>query len=207
MSVRQRECVDALKTSADGLMALIDDMLDIAKIESRILDLERIAFDLSKLMNEVIAVMAAKAAEKNIAIHLDAAALKQPHYIGDPNRIRQILLNLCGNGLKFTQAGRIDFIIECDEASKPGMEKIIIHVRDTGIGIAPEKLQAVFQKFVQADSSITRKYGGTGLGLAITKMLAEAMGGEISVTSELGKGSQFSVVFYLPIEQRKAVRA
>ena len=197
---RQRECVDTLKTSADGLMALINDLLDIAKIENSVLEIEAIPFDLGKLLTEIISMMAPKAQEKALLLNLDESTIGKRMLIGDPSRIRQIILNLVSNALKFTEKGRIDFIVECSAADSLDSKHIVIRVRDTGIGIAPDKIGSIFQQFSQGDTTINRKYGGTGLGLAITKKLTEAMGGKITVTSEVGKGSEFVVLLPLQVE-------
>ncbi len=195
---RQRECIKTLQFSADGLLALINDLLDISKIESRSLELEAIPFSLLALLEEIVGMMLVRAREKGVGFHLEAAAIEGITFIGDPNRIRQVILNLCSNALKFTEAGHIHLSILREASAEPAIDKLTLQVRDTGIGIAPEKIDVIFHKFAQGDSSISRKYGGTGLGLSITKMLTEAMGGDISVTSTLGKGSEFSIRLYLP---------
>jgi signal transduction histidine kinase len=122
-------------------------------------------------------------------------------FIGDPARIQQILMNLCSNAIKFTDAGSIALVISRQPGPRGGTQLISIALQDSGIGIRPEQMKTIFNKFVQADSSINRKYGGTGLGLTITKMLVELMGGTIDVTSELGKGSKFTVE--LPLQSEK----
>ena len=194
---RQRECIKTLQFSADGLLALINDLLDISKIESRSLELEAIPFNLNALLEEIVSMMAVKAQEKGIGFYLEAQMVEGITFIGDPNRIRQIILNLCSNALKFTETGHIHLQVAREPSAEPDIDKLTLVVRDTGIGIAPEKIDMIFHKFVQADTSISRKYGGTGLGLSITKMLTEAMGGNISVTSTFGGGSEFKVHFYL----------
>jgi two-component system, chemotaxis family, sensor kinase Cph1 len=204
---KQREIVNTLQISCDTLLALINDLLDISKIESRNLDFEMIPFSMSQLIQEVISMMSVKALEKGLKFSLESDGVKNRTYTGDPSRIRQILMNLCSNAIKFTDRGGIDIFVLREPAAEKGLEKICIEVRDTGIGIPPEKVGTVFQKFVQADNSISRRYGGTGLGLAITKMLTEAMGGEISVESELGKGSTFTVCFYLKISAQAAAES
>jgi signal transduction histidine kinase/CheY-like chemotaxis protein len=196
LTPRQKEYAETLQISAGSLLSLINNLLDISKIENRSLELEHIPFSLSALIQEVISMMSMKAQEKGIAFHLEESCLQHRMFRGDPGRIRQILLNLCSNALKFTNQGRIDLSIHCEKVADSTLEKICISVRDTGIGIAADMLETIFHKFAQADSSISRRYGGTGLGLAIAKMLAEAMGGAISVKSELGKGSEFIACFH-----------
>jgi light-regulated signal transduction histidine kinase (bacteriophytochrome)/ActR/RegA family two-component response regulator len=197
LSDRQREYIRTLQVSADGLLSLINDLLDISKVESRTLELEAIPFNLKTILEEVISMTSVKALEKGVTFTIDDSGALHHDFIGDPSRIRQIIINLCSNAVKFTEQGSIHLLVQSEPATVAGMERICVLVRDTGIGIAAEKLETVFQKFIQAESSISRRYGGTGLGLAITKMLTEAMGGEITVTSELGKGSEFKVCFNL----------
>ena len=188
------EIVQTLQVSGDSLLELINDLLDISKIESQVLELEDIEFSLPGLVQEVISVSSVKAVEKGVSFIVKENLDGHSHFIGDPTRIKQIILNLCSNAVKFTDSGSITITLGFT-APDAGQDKadIVFAVEDTGIGIAPEKLGTIFQKFVQADSSISRKYGGTGLGLAISKMLAEAMGGDISLTSTLGKGTIFTV--------------
>ncbi len=199
LTEKQREMLKTLQISADSLMDLINDLLDISKIESRVLELEAIPFSMKKLLQEVISMTSVKALEKGISFTLEDSATLDENYIGDPSRIRQIILNLCSNAVKFTEKGSIRISVSSEHTDREGHKKMCITVRDTGIGIAQEKLQTIFHKFVQADNTISRKYGGTGLGLAITKMLTEVMGGEITVKSEPGKGSEFLVCFDLKV--------
>ncbi|MBM3617446.1 MAG: response regulator [Alphaproteobacteria bacterium] len=196
---KQREFIRTLQSSADSLLTLINDLLDIAKIESRAIELERVPFDLRRLVQEIISMLAVRAAEKGLEFRLESDGLPEGRQLlGDPTRLRQIILNLCANALKFTDHGSITVHISMSPTEEKHIHTICIAVQDTGIGIAPEKQETVFQKFMQADNSINRKYGGTGLGLAITRTLAEMMGGDITLKSELGKGSTFTVC--LPLE-------
>ncbi len=199
LTERQREMVRTLQISADSLLELINDLLDISKIESRTLELETIPFDMKRLLQEVISITSVKALERGISFALEDSNALNRIYVGDPTRIRQIILNLCSNAVKFTEKGGVHITVSSEPAAQPDYEKICIAVRDSGIGIAPDKIETIFHKFVQADSTVSRKYGGTGLGLAITKMLTEAMDGTISVTSEVGKGSVFTVCFDLQL--------
>ena len=195
LTTRQRECIETLQMSADSLLALINDLLDISKIEARSVELEETPFSIVALVNEIISMMNVKAIEKNLLFRAEhsCACIEKRTMVGDPTRIRQVLVNLCSNALKFTESGSIVLKVSCSEPDHPDVELVHISVSDTGIGIPPEKLSNVFEKFIQADSSINRRYGGTGLGLAITKTLTELMGGTITVESMVGEGSTFTV--------------
>ncbi len=190
---RQREFIQTLQSSADALLALINDLLNISRIEARRIELESIPFSLSELLRDVIGMLAVRANEKQLAMRLDVDTISDRVYKGDPHRLRQIMVNLCSNAVKFTDQGSVS--VTATRVQDPALEtdNIVLTVTDTGIGIPPEKTASVFEKFVQADSSIARKYGGTGLGLAITRALVEAMGGTINVSSRVGEGSVFTV--------------
>lgn len=196
---KQKKCVAVLQTSADGLMGLINDLLDIDKIEAEAVELEAGPFNMTALLERVISVMSVAAQEKGIALNVHYEAGLYKTFIGDAGRIRQILLNLVGNAVKFTDTGSVTVFL-ANGGKGNGKKTITISVTDTGIGLAPDKLEHVFEKFIQADSSITRRYGGTGLGLAISKSLAEQMGGSISVTSTVGVGSTFVLHLTLPVQ-------
>ena len=195
LTAKQREFIQTLKTSADALLSLINDLLDIAKIESQSIELELIPFFVPELLADVVGMMEVAAREKELSIHssIDCGCVSERLFIGDPARLRQILLNLCGNAVKFTQSGTVTIGVMCEPTSQKDIEHLIFKITDTGIGIPAPMLGTIFTKFIQADSSISRKYGGTGLGLTITKELVEFMRGKITVTSELGKGSEFIV--------------
>ncbi len=143
-------------------------------------------------------MMGVRARESGLELVADTSRVEMHTYLGDPLRIRQVILNLCSNAIKFTSSGRIEIIVKCETTRLPDTDAISLIVKDTGIGIAEDKIDAIFQKFTQADSSINRKFGGTGLGLAITKTLVELMQGTIQVESAPGKGSAFTV--YLPLK-------
>jgi len=198
LSPKQKEFVKTLQLSADSLLELINDLLDIAKIESQEIQFENRAFDLSTLVDEVISILTPKAKEKNLWIEVDTQSISGVTYMGDQARIRQIILNLGSNALKFTEKGKVRIAVS------RRMREIHIVVEDTGIGISIEKQKTIFDKFVQADTSTSRKYGGTGLGLAITKNLVTLMGGTIAVESHPGKGSVFKVI--LPLPETETVR-
>jgi len=186
----QRKYVQLLHTASETLLDLINDVLDLSKIESGHLSLEEINFNLLDLVEKACDVMAIRAHQKNIELYYRIDPDIKISVIGDPLRIRQVLFNLLGNAIKFTESGHIVLNIEKD-GSSPEENALMFSVSDTGIGIEKEKLPLLFQKYSQADSAIARKYGGTGLGLAISKNLVEMMGGDIKVKSRFGQGSTF----------------
>jgi len=194
----QREYAETIRNSAEALLKIINDILDYSKIEAGKLELEQIDFDLPVMVGEVADLLAFRAHEK----HLELTCLVMPEVprrvLGDPGRLRQVLLNLGGNAIKFTQSGEV--AVSVKPLSGILLDRIALRfeVRDTGIGIAPDKIQELFAAFTQADSSITRQYGGTGLGLAISKQLVETMGGRIGVDSVVGSGSTFWFEINLP---------
>jgi len=193
----QRDCADTIRASADSLLTVINDLLDFSKIEAGKLDIESIAMDLPAIVEDIGATMAFQAAAKSLELIINVQPDVPPSVLGDPQRIRQCLINLIGNAIKFTQVGEIGVDVSVAGA-KDGRIRTRFAVRDTGIGISPESVQALFQPFVQADSSTTRHFGGTGLGLSIVRRLVELMGGEVGVHSEPGKGSTFW--FELPMQ-------
>ncbi|ESQ79627.1 PAS domain-containing hybrid sensor histidine kinase/response regulator [Asticcacaulis sp. YBE204] len=199
LTPKQGEFIKTLQMSADSMLGLVNDLLDIAKIEARTVELEHIPFSLTALIQEVASMMAVPVQEKGLTFSGEGHCAENHMFLGDPTRLRQIITNLCSNAIKFTNEGGIHVAITCQPTDDPRVETICIAVADTGIGIAPDKIDTIFQKFVQADSSINRKFGGTGLGLAITKTLAEIMGGTIAVESVEGKGSTFTVCVPLEI--------
>ena len=191
----QKEYLDMLRISADNLLNVINDVLDISKIESGHIEIEKIEFNLWELIESIGVTLGIKASQKKLEL-LCYSNPDVPQYVmGDPTRLRQILINLAGNSLKFTEKGEIAINVKI---LKREDEKVSLHftVKDTGIGIPKEKQAKIFESFSQVDSSTTRKYGGTGLGLSICKQLAEQMGGKIWVESEVSKGSTFH--FTLP---------
>jgi CheY-like chemotaxis protein/nitrogen-specific signal transduction histidine kinase len=198
---QQKKCVDVLQNSSESLMYLINDLLDIDKMESQNIDLENESFSVTELLDQVISVMSVRAKQKgvNLILHYEPGLYKT--YIGDSGRIRQILLNLVGNAVKFTESGGSVSVLFANGGKGNGNKYITITVTDTGIGIPEDKIAVIFGKFIQADASITRKYGGTGLGLTISQALARLMGGEITVTSVVGKGSSFVLHLSLPVQQ------
>ncbi len=186
----QRDCAETVKHSADSLLTIINDVLDFSKIESGKLDVEILDFDLRTAIEDVLDLLGGKAQEKGLELVGLVYASVPTAVRGDPGRCRQILLNLVGNAIKFTDRGEV--VIQVVPETETSEEVCVrVDVMDTGIGISAEAQQRLFQPFSQADGSTTRKYGGTGLGLAICKQLAELMGGTVGVESEVGHGSRF----------------
>ena len=204
LTPRQREFIKTLQSSADGLLVLINDLLDISKIEARSVDLEEIPFNLTKVVQEVASMMAVRVREKGLRFSGEGDCVRERTFLGDPTRLRQIIVNLCSNAIKFTDAGHVHVGITCHATDDASVERICIAVSDTGVGIAADKLGTIFQKFTQADASVNRRFGGTGLGLAISRTLAEIMGGDIAVTSEEGRGSTFTVCLPLRLAPDQA---
>ncbi len=183
---RQRDRLSVIHRSGEALLAILNDVLDLSKIEAGKLELEQMEFELAEVARGAYSAFTALANKKGLSFALDIESARG-RYLGDPTRLRQILYNLISNALKFTEQGEIRVIARRDD------EVLEISVRDTGVGIPPESLSKLFAKFDQLDSSTTRRFGGTGLGLAICRELAQLMTGEISVTSELGLGSTFTL--------------
>ncbi len=185
----QQEYVGIFRRAGISLMNLINDILDLSKVEAGYLELETIEFDLGDIVDKTAEMMALRAHDKGIELACSVAPIVPTDLIGDPNRLRQVILNLIGNAMSFTNAGQVVLRVKNPESHEPGMLRFMI--ADTGIGIPQDKLGLVFDSFTQADSSTTRKYGGTGLGLSISKRLVNLMGGWIWADSAPGKGSTF----------------
>jgi signal transduction histidine kinase/ActR/RegA family two-component response regulator len=192
---QQREFVRTIERSGQNLLAIINDILDFSKIEAGAMTLENIPFNLSDAIEEVVGLMAGSAEEKRLQLDLSIAPGVPARVTADPGRMKQILVNLIGNAIKFTNSGYV--YVEVAAPDKGGNDHLKISVRDTGIGIPPAAQAVLFQKFTQADTSTTRRYGGTGLGLAICRRLIDLMGGEIGIDSAPGRGSTFW--FTMPI--------
>ena len=190
LDTKQREYVQIAHSSAEALLFLINDILDISKIEAGKLEFDKVDFSLPVLLQDFSKSFAIAAQKKGIKFELKLADDVPRCLKGDPGRLRQVFINLTGNALKFTEQGRIELIAELVKETDNGAV-IKFLVKDTGIGIPPEKLGLLFKKFSQVDASISRKFGGTGLGLAISKRLVKLMGGDIGVESQEGKGSTF----------------
>jgi signal transduction histidine kinase len=192
----QREYIGTAHSSAEALLTILNDILDFSKIEAGRLSLDERPFDLRAVVDSVAALLRPMAADKNIALTVEWSPKLPAHLVGDDGRIRQILMNLAGNAVKFTEQGGVT--IKADPAEpRQGRVGVRIRVEDTGIGIPLEHQSRIFEKFSQADATTTRRFGGTGLGLAISKRLVELMGGEISVVSHPSFGSTFTAKFWL----------
>jgi len=196
LTPEQRDYAETARSSGNALLAIINDILDLSKIEAGKLTIDSFPFDLRRLLEEVTDMLAPKADERGVELLVDYPAQAPSQFVGDADRIRQVVANLASNAVKFTHAGHVLIAAEC--AGRDGSTaEIRITVTDTGIGIPQDKIAALFEKFTQADTSTTRKYGGTGLGLAISKSLVELLGGSIHVESQEGHGSTFW--FSLPL--------
>ncbi len=194
----QRDNLITAKACANALINLVNDVLDFSKMEAGKMTLENITFNLKEMIEEIIRVHSPKAAEKDLELSYTLSSLIPQYIVGDPNRLRQILNNLVSNAIKFTMRGEVSLAIKCTRVTKEEVD-LVFSVSDTGIGIAEEDMERLFQSFSQIENSYTRQYGGTGLGLVISKQLLEMMGGRIEVDSEYGKGSTFRFYVTLPI--------
>lgn len=187
----QRDFLKVVKSSSEVLSSIINDILDFARIDAGGLQVESIPFNLSVMIAETLKTLAARAGNKGLALVFDLTSDLPQQSLGDPGRIRQIVTNLCGNAIKFTETGEIRVRVESCPSSELDKDDILIAISDTGIGIAPDRLDTLFGTFAQADRSITRHYGGTALGLGLSSRLAELMGGRIWADSHPGQGSTF----------------
>ncbi len=204
LSEEQRDFLSTIKNSADSLLNIINDILDFSKVEARKLAIDQLPFSLRDTVRAVIKDLSLRASEKKLSLLCHFAPEVPGAVIGDPGRLRQILMNLAGNAIKFTNRGGIKVLVR-RSAENPDL--LHFTVSDTGIGIAPEKQKSIFEAFVQADSSATRHYGGTGLGLTIASQLVTLMGGRIWLESEVGKGSTFHFTAQLTATGDSALQA
>lgn len=195
LDAEQKHLVETFKRSGESLLRIVNDILDLSKIEAGELSFEKIEFSLSLLLQDIHSIFKPKAEQKGLDIKIENNIGENIYLIGDPTRTQQILMNLVGNAIKFTSRGYIKIIV------KSKGEKIYFSIIDTGIGIPVEKIKEIFIPYRQAESSTTRKFGGTGLGLSITKKIVRLMGGNIRVTSKLNEGSCFS--FHLPVQVKQ----
>jgi len=202
LSAEQREYLEMARSSADSLLSLINDILDFSKIEARKLELDRVDFDVAGMVDEMARALALRAHQKGLELVYHIASDVPNTVRADPARLRQVLMNLVSNAVKFTETGEV--VIQVSRAggvkAGDGHVALCFSVMDTGIGIPQEKQRLIFEAFSQADTSTTRRFGGTGLGLAIASQLVTLMGGKLTVESEAGKGSSFS--FTIPVERR-----
>jgi signal transduction histidine kinase/CheY-like chemotaxis protein len=198
LSGLQHQYLETVRTSADALLALINDILDLSKIEAGGMEIEEIPFDVRDTIENVGDLLAMRAHEKNVDLVVRYGSGLPGVLRGDPDRLRQILVNLLGNAVKFTPAGHVLLQAACERIEE-GRAHLALEVKDTGIGIDADKLEMIFEKFTQADGSTTRLYGGTGLGLSISRQLAEMMGGTLNAESRRGEGSTFRLRIALPV--------
>jgi signal transduction histidine kinase/DNA-binding response OmpR family regulator len=200
LSAEQRDYLDMVRSSADSLLTVINDILDFSKIEAGKMDLEPMDFSLQGTLRDLVKTLAVRAYQKGLELNCDIAPDVPDRLVGDPGRLRQILLNLVGNAIKFTERGEVTLKVDAENQRDPEIG-LRFAICDTGIGIPEDKLQSIFSSFTQADGSTTRHYGGTGLGLTIAKQLVELMGGTIRVESEAGKGSIFTFTVRMGIQK------
>jgi signal transduction histidine kinase/ActR/RegA family two-component response regulator len=186
----QREYVETAHTSAEALLAILNDILDLSKIEAGKMGLEQINFDFRTIIKDIVLLHSQKAEQQGVNLRQSVDSALPPMLVGDPTRIRQIIVNLVSNALKFTREGEVTVAVEVLQQDA-GQAKLKVSVRDTGIGIPEKAQETLFNAFTQADGSTTRKYGGTGLGLAIVSQLVSLIGGKLGVNSEEGKGAEF----------------
>jgi PAS domain S-box-containing protein len=206
LSPPQRELVDIIVRSAQSLLALINDILDFSKIEAGKFDLQPVDFELPRLLDDVLRVVQVQARDKDLKLSAEIDPTV-PHIVrGDAARLRQALLNLCGNAVKFTQRGEVAVSVKVLTCT-PQSVTVLFNVRDTGIGVPADRLHTLFHPFSQVDASTTRRFGGTGLGLSIVRRLAELMGGRAGVDSQEGVGSNFWIEVLLSRSQEHAVQA
>jgi PAS domain S-box-containing protein len=199
LTPQQRECAETVRLSGEALLAVINDILDFSKIEAGKLQIESFPFDLRQVIEEVEEMLASRADDRQLDLVLEYPAAHPRHFLGDGSRIRQVLTNLVGNAVKFTDAGYVLTTVQC-EAVDTERAHLRISVHDTGPGIPHDKLNLLFRKFSQVDASTTRRHTGTGLGLAISRQLVELMGGAMGVESRLGEGSTFWFTLPVPID-------
>ena len=188
---QQREYAVIAKDSAESLLSLINDILDFSKIEAGKLEIEIQELDIESLTRSVFRTFKAAADAQGLVFTLDMTKVNEAFVLGDASRLRQVMNNIIGNALKFTQEGEVSISVETKPINQSTIE-CIWHIKDTGIGIKASRINSIFESFTQADSSTTREFGGTGLGLSISKQLCQLMGGDIKLNSELGVGSTFS---------------
>jgi CheY-like chemotaxis protein len=206
LNVEQRQYVGAFRRAGHNLLTLINDILDLSKIEAGRIDLHSVDFELDDLVAAALDLMRVRADDKGLDIVCELSAEIHHALRGDPDRLSQVLINLLGNAIKFTEAGQVTLRIEREPVEADGLQTLRFSVSDTGPGIPLDKQSLIFETFTQADGSISRQYGGTGLGLTISRHIVERMGGRLEVSSIPGKGSTFSFSIPFEIAAERAVR-
>lgn len=204
LSIEQREYLNLVKLSADSLLHIVNDILDFSKIESGKMEIEKVEFSLENMLRDTIKLLAVRAHQKNLELILNIATDVPDRVFGDAGRLRQVIVNLVNNAIKFTELGEVEVSVCLADDAQEMSAKLNFSVRDTGIGIPHEKFQTIFNSFSQADTTTTRKYGGTGLGLTISAQIIGLMGGQIELDSEVGKGSTFRFAIDLPVSSGTA---
>ena len=204
LNARQRDYLQKIQNSSAALLSIINDILDYSKVEAGRLELDSIEFSLEEVLDNIANLFSVRTEEKGLELFFQIGHDVSPTLIGDPLRLSQVMNNLVGNAVKFTEQGQIHIQVE-QLAAVPGQATLRFTVRDSGIGMTPEVASSLFQPFTQADSSITRKYGGTGLGLTISQRLVEKMGGDIVISSAPGQGSSFSFTLTFPVPQHAKI--
>ncbi|KMY65936.1 hypothetical protein AAU61_19825 [Desulfocarbo indianensis] len=199
LTAEQRDYLDTVRESADYLLGLLDDILDLSKIEAQRLALENVQFSLEPMVGSALETVAPRAFGKGLAVNHLIRPEVPPRFVGDPSRLRQVLVNLLGNAVKFTDNGEVDLFVSKGNEFEDNQVELHFVVKDTGIGIARERQEQIFEPFVQADSSTTRRFGGTGLGTTIARQLVEMMQGSIWVESRQGEGTEFHFTVRLEV--------
>jgi len=199
LTQEQQEYLSLVKSSSNALLGIINDILDFSKIESGKMAIEIIEFSLEHMLRDTMKSLAVRAHQKQLELLLHVSPDVPDRLMGDPGRLRQVIINLVGNAIKFTEVGEIEVEVQCVNPPGAAQASICFSVRDTGIGIPREKFQAIFESFSQADTSTTRRFGGTGLGLTISAQLVELMGSKIGLDSEVGKGSTFHFTLQMDV--------
>jgi signal transduction histidine kinase len=202
LSAEQRNLLTAVNESADTLLSIINDILDVSKVEAGRMELESIPFNIRQRLEDAMSAVGFRADQKGLEVAVYIEGTVPDHLLGDPGRLRQVVVNLLGNAIKFTDSGEVLLRVRAETKST---DTVLLHftVTDTGIGIAKEKQALIFEAFTQADNSTTRNYGGTGLGLTICAQLVGLMGGRIWVESESGRGSIFHFTASFGIDHQK----
>ena len=205
LTEKQKEYLNKAAYSSQIMMGVINDILDFSKIEAGKLDIEKVEFEITSLIDNLISAVGIRAREKNLNFRVEACPEIPAKIIGDPLRINQVLLNLCNNAVKFTDSGYVHVTLKCEDIPEVNGIVLCVNVKDTGMGMKQETINGLFESFTQADGSTSRKFGGTGLGLAIVKQLVNLMGGSISVESEEGIGSCFMVRIHIEAKGDEAL--